>query len=299
MFERLLIPLDGSAAADAAVPLAEQIPTRLVYLLQVAPAGRSGHDGEPATAGEASLARAAERFRQQGRDVEVLRMTGDAAVRIAEAAADVDLIAMGTRGRGAGGRALFGSVADRVAREASVPTLVVWGGDRAAPNAPVRRVVVPLDGSARAEAALPVAAALADEVGVALHLIRVAEATLPLDLAVGATTPGALPYGVIPGDAYHETMAVAQRSARAYLEERAAGLAAPNRRVTVETRGGGAATELLAAVGPGDLVALASHGRSGLRRWLVGSVAERLIREAPAPILLVRSPPESEQRDRS
>jgi nucleotide-binding universal stress UspA family protein len=56
-----------------------------------------------------------------------------------------------------------------------------------------------------------------------------------------------------------------------------------------ELRTGQPAPELLAALRPGDLVVLTPHGRGGVRRWLLGSVAEKLVRLAPAPVLLVRN----------
>jgi nucleotide-binding universal stress UspA family protein len=80
-----------------------------------------------------------------------------------------------------------------------------------------------------------------------------------------------------------------RREAETYLAGIAARLAADGVRVTTEVRAGFADQEILAAVQPGDLLALASHGRGGLGRILLGSVAEKVTREAPVPVLLVRA----------
>jgi nucleotide-binding universal stress UspA family protein len=62
---------------------------------------------------------------------------------------------------------------------------------------------------------------------------------------------------------------------------------------TCEVRAGQQATELLDVIAPTDLVVMTSHGRGGVRRWLLGSVADKLVREAAGPVLLVRArPPE-------
>ncbi|MFM9106205.1 MAG: universal stress protein, partial [Chloroflexota bacterium] len=59
--------------------------------------------------------------------------------------------------------------------------------------------------------------------------------------------------------------------------------------VTTETRAGMAARELVALAGRGDLLVMSSHGRTGPARWLLGSVAEEVVRQAPCPVLLVRA----------
>lgn len=290
--DRMLVPLDGSAAAEAALPFAALIPSRLVYLLAVEPgefayrAGASGADrGETDQAAGTRhvreyLRRAAEPFHHQGREVETIVFGGDPAERILEAAADVDLIVMATHGRGAVGRALFGGVADGVARRASAPTLVVRADEHPAAAPTVTRIVVPLDGSALAEEALPHAARLGAVLGVGLHLVRVAEAHLVWDTMAASALVTA---------AYEDALTAARREATAYLADRIRAVGGLGLPVSSEVRTGGPAAELLAALEPGDLVAMTSHGRGGVRRWLAGSVAEILVREAAAPVLLVRA----------
>jgi nucleotide-binding universal stress UspA family protein len=65
--------------------------------------------------------------------------------------------------------------------------------------------------------------------------------------------------------------------------------------VTAEVRDGSPAAEILAFTVPGDLVVMTTHGRGGIRRWLLGSVAEKIVRTASVPVLLIRA---AEQADR-
>lgn len=290
MYERILVPLDGSAAAEAALAFAELIPSRRVRLLSVEP-----DDQGPMLAGVDELAawraareaeirvgleRAAETLRRQGRDVEIAVAFGDPAERINAAAADADLIAMTTHGRGAGGRSLFGSVADRVARHAPTATLIVRGGPRPTTPPPVTRLVVPLDGSARAETALPVAERLAADLGLPIHLVRVVEPP-------GPTRPRFSAAPVPPTNGDPSTADAARYLAR--LSQRLRNRDQP---ATTEILSGTPAPALLDAIRVGDLAVLSTRGYGGLRRWLLGSVADKLVRAANAPVLLVRDPSE-------
>lgn len=270
MYDRILVPLDGSELAEAALPFVELIPSRHVRLLAVEPVTgqQAGAEQPPlgsswrAMTPEAYLDRMAAPFRRQERDVELVVEAGDPRERIVAAAADVSLIAMATSGRGTLGRALLGSVADYVARHAPAPTLLVRGTDpREAPM--LARIVVPLDGSDSAEAALPVAARWAGVLGVRCHLVRAVEASP------------------------RETDEM-RRAAAAYLDEQVMRLSAHDTAASSEVLLGPAVPALLDAIGPADLVVMTTRGHGGLRRALLGSVAEQLVREAAGPVLLVR-----------
>lgn len=145
-----------------------------------------------------------------------------------------------------------------------------------------RRIVVPLDGSSLAEQALPHAEALADLTHAPLHLVRVIDPT-HLGTPLGV---------VLATDALAMQLLLDEErsAAREYLERLAQELLSRQHQVTIEYRQGPAADELLAAAQPGDLIVMTSHGRTGLRRWFLGSVAEAVIRRASVPALLVRAP---------
>lgn len=148
------------------------------------------------------------------------------------------------------------------------------------------RVVVSLDGSETAELALPAAAELSKRLGVPLHLIRVADLAW---LSIGAND-AALEYAAL-GD----TVDAEEQAARDYLAEIQQRLAGDGVTVTTEVRTGFAARELIAAVKADDLLVMASHGRSGPARWLLGSVAEDVTRRSVAPVLLIRAHRDEQQ----
>ena len=147
-----------------------------------------------------------------------------------------------------------------------------------------RRIVVPLDGSALAERALPEAEKLAGLSGAPLHLVRVVDVAALHRLAgYGAAIEAAAMVQVLEDE---------QEAAREYLERMERELAGRGLAVSTDRRRGTAAREIVAATAPGDVVVMATHGRGGMARWFLGSVAEEVARRSPVPVLLVRAAPE-------
>jgi nucleotide-binding universal stress UspA family protein len=297
MFDRILIPLDGSRIAEAALAYAELLPSQRVRMLQVEPAtGGPLADHEEAweawcasrkASGMAYLEQAGERLRQQGRIVEPVIAFGDPAACITATAADADLVIMTTHGQGAGERVLLGSVADKVARHGPCPTLLVRSTTpRTAPPC-VARVLVPLDGSALATRALPMAAAVARLLGVPIHVVRVLDAA-PLGVTLRAD-PAAT-------RAYEQAMEVARHDAEAALDVHVHQLRDQDLPATGEVLVGSPAKALLDAIAATDIVVMTTHGYGGIRRLLLGSVAATLVREAAAPVLLIRAPDRGHER---
>jgi nucleotide-binding universal stress UspA family protein len=142
------------------------------------------------------------------------------------------------------------------------------------------RIVVGLDGSEVSEVALRQGGELARRLGVPLHLIRVAD---PSVVRWGATEAAEV-YATISHEMQEEL-----DEAKTYLDRVAEPLQREGLPVTMEARGGFAARELIESVAPGDLLVVASHGRHGLQRWFIGSVAEEVARRSPVPVLIVRA----------
>jgi nucleotide-binding universal stress UspA family protein len=188
------------------------------------------------------------------------------------------MIVMTTYGRGGAGIAGLGSVADRVARHATVPTLVIRGGERGVAP-PVGRIVVPLDGSNLSELALPHAMDLADVLGVPVALVRV------LDTAVLGE---AARLGNYAATRYVEAIDTVRSAASAYLTRHEQTVRDRDIAVSSQLIEGSPANELLGAIREGDLVVMTTHGRSGFSRWLLGSVADKIVRYGAGPVLLVR-----------
>lgn len=298
MYERILVPLDGSGAAEAALAFTEHLRSQTIRLLRVEPndlllippsVTGVGPDWEDRfterVRGE--LEPVAESLRNGGRTVEVEVRSGDAAEEIIASAEDADLVVMTTHGRGAAGRVIFGSTADRVARHGTTPTLLIRrGADADGPVTP-GRVVVALDGSELAEQALPEAEKLARVLDVPIHLVRAVGADDVLATVRGDRGSATADSGQ-EEDAYERARLETERQATEYLEDRARGLRDASLTTEVELLKGTPAFVLLWMIQPDDVVVMTTHGLGGYRRWMIGSVAEKLVREAAGPVLLVR-----------
>ncbi len=141
------------------------------------------------------------------------------------------------------------------------------------------RIVVGLDGSELAEGALRSGAELAKALGIPLHLVRVAD----LATVHWGATEASDSYAALSQEMDHEKTAAAS-----YLGVMAAPLRDDGLTVTTEVRSGTAARELIKLSTPNDLIVVASHGRHGLERLLLGSVAEEVARKAAGPVLISR-----------
>jgi nucleotide-binding universal stress UspA family protein len=189
-----------------------------------------------------------------------------------------DLIVMGTHGRGGMAHVLLGSVAERVVRTAHCSVLTL----RDRPDRAVRQVLVPTDFSATADAALDCAFVLAARLGAGLQLLHVVDDPF---LAEGMAAEAYI--------AEAPTVRTAMlRDAQARLKHRSSW---PGVDVTVHTEvvfGHNAKTIAeYAAMRNIDLIVMGTHGRTGVAHLLLGSVAERLVRTAPCPVLTVRQTP--------
>jgi nucleotide-binding universal stress UspA family protein len=209
-------------------------------------------------------------------DVEYRIEEGVAAEEIVRAGDGLgcDLIVIGTHGRSGVSRVLAGSVAETVLRKASCPVLALRHQEPAPPREPVRVILHPTDFSPSSEAALRVARLLAREHGARLVILHVT----PLDVVL----EGGL---VVRGDPS------ADRNA---LEALCSRMDGTDLKYPVELRldRGDAAAEILRAARDVQcsLIVMGTHGRSGLSRLLMGSVAEAVLRGGRFPVMTVKLP---------
>jgi nucleotide-binding universal stress UspA family protein len=275
---RILVPVDGSPEASAALPYAAALatPGTEIVLLTVVP---SATDADAARAG---LETAAQRLRVAGQTVRTEVATGNPARRIVDIAAELraEMIVMASHGRGAIGRLIYGSVADRVGRESPVPVMVVRTKQLAPGPVGISRLVVPLDGSSRAESALPVATTISQRLGTPISLVRVVDPADAMPPAVGVDE-------AIPFEIYDEAEKELEQEARRYLEMRAQKLREQGLPMTTSVLVGSPARSIEEATHVGDVLVLSSHERTGVMRWLLGSLAEKLAREDESPVILV------------
>jgi nucleotide-binding universal stress UspA family protein len=207
-------------------------------------------------------------------------------VIIDAAAAEKDtLIAMATHGRSGLHRWLLGSVAEKVLRGAANPLLLV----RAAESPPgwdmpaLRSIIVPLDGSDVAEKVLPSVEALAKGLNLEVILVRV------FGVPYGAYSGGEGFYNTAQMEKFVATL---QSEAGEYLEQKAAALRNHGvSRVSCVVKEGIDADEIIsfARSTPDNLIAMCTHGRSGVQRWVLGSVTETVVRHSGDPVLIVRA----------
>jgi nucleotide-binding universal stress UspA family protein len=301
MYSKVLVPLDGSKTAEKVLPLARcfarslQIPVELLGVVDIAEMARH------VSADQASMIRtlvedATKRFGvyldrvAKNFPVGQVQCTvgkGNAAEAIIEsAAADKQtLIAMATHGRSGLDRWLLGSVAEKVLRGASNPTLVVRAKDEKSPGwemATLKRVIVPLDGSELSERILPHVEALARHVDLEVVLLGVYGGPL----AAGGTGEGF--YNTGPMDAF---IAGLRAETVTYLASKAEQMTHKGlSKVSFAAKEGLESDEIIAVAkeAPDTLIAMCTHGRSGVKRWMLGSVTETVVRHSDDPVLVVR-----------
>lgn len=295
MFDRLLVPLDGSDTADRGLAQAEALLTRTggeAVLLRAVPsaAGLRGESFDRLVSGEKAEAEDALKLAAGRLSEKRLRArwdvaAGDPAEAILEAARreDVGLIVICTHGRSGLRRWALGSTAERVLRSTERPVLLVRARS-GADATEARTILLASDGSEAARAAVDPAAAWAARFGAEIAVLSV-DVPEVVPLSAGGSTlagPWAVPAPV---------GAPAREEGRAVAEGLAEEIAARGIRAHGESATGDPArtiVERAKALGAG-LIAMATHGRSGLDRWFMGSVTEKVLREAETPMLVVRS----------
>lgn len=309
MYTRILVPLDGSKAAERVLPYARFVGSKLsvpVELLAIVDVVEIGLHISPDKAhllndvientlqrSEQYLRRVAETFS----DVEV-RCTVQKGVAeeviIDKAAEDPGtLISMAAHGRSGLDRWLLGSVAEKVLRGASNPVLLYRPSEEERPQgyAFLRTIIAPLDGSELAEAVLPAVTELAKRLDAEVILFRAYH----------------IPYtAMVPADGYYppidyELIENFREEAISYLEKKAEALKQLGvAKVSCVAKEGFAADQIisLARQTQDNLIAMCTHGRSGIRRWVLGSVTETVVRHSGDPVLVIRAQHEPQPGER-
>lgn len=278
MVGTVIVALDGSKLAEQALPIAQQIAENMgvvITLLQVIP------PDAPAELRDEASEYLEETAVALAFPTQVMIRIGEPAAEIIAGAAEMPapVIVMTTHGRGGLGRLLYGSVADQVVRDSHVPVLLVRAGLPPSASQPLKSILVPLDGSAYAETALPPAIELACAFDADLWLARVAEANMALGdpLKTRALAEG-----------YHHAV----QEAGAYLDAVAERLGDTGVRIYTQQLAGFAEDEILAFERQAaiDLVVIATRPRSsGLGGLGIQNLAQDVLRHGVAPILMIRT----------
>jgi nucleotide-binding universal stress UspA family protein len=301
MYRKILVPLDGSPSAENVLPYARALAKRLalpVDVLEVVDIVEMAR-GVPAAEGLFINQLAEDEARRSGAYLNAVAQSfavaavhcmvkrGHAADIIVDTVAgDQDtLIAMATHGRSGVNRFLLGSVAEKVLRGAANPLLLVRANEaaRTEGEAVLKSVIVPLDGSELAETILPV----------------VEESAKKLQLEVILIRAYAVPYGAYTaGEGFYDPVNLEGFLARLreetidYLENKTAELKRRGiEKVSYVAKEGLSADEIIkfARATPDNLIAMCSHGYSGVKRWVLGSVTETVVRHSGNPVLVLRA----------
>jgi len=288
----IVVPLDGSELAEGAVPYAAALARGLGAKLVLVTAWE-GTESElgadfPSMAMEVEQKATAyfgeylDRVKSglpPGVEAEVMIRAGDAADEIIQAVGETGarMLVMATHGRSGIGRWMYGSTAGHLLRHATVPIVAVGPHalERSGAEIAFKHIMVPLDGSALSEQAVPVATSLASAFGARISLVR------GVRWAVQAY-PYSLPDAYIP-----QVDQELEAGAKKYLQRHQQSISGVEAHSFIVR--GAVAEGLIDFVDKEsvDLVVMTTHARSGLARAALGSVADRML-QAVAPIMLIR-----------
>lgn len=312
LFHHIVVPLDGSKLAERALVPAHRIAramatlakngdadesqVRLILLRSASPTSLVAADpflyDELARMAldeaQAYLNATAADLPASAVVVETKAVAGPAAEAIVHYAEDnaADLIVLSSHGRTGGSRWVYGSVAEKVLHHAPCAVTII----RAQAKLDMfenRAILVPLDGSELAERALEPAMVLAKGVGSDVILLRVVPTPEPVPESL--VSPGG------PSAGQRQTVEQKEREeAESYLQRIYNSLPTAHLFFDVAIATGYVADAIVdyAVAHHVDLIVMSSHGRSGVSRWLYGSVAEKVLRGAECATMIIRAPSE-------
>ena len=292
VIQQVAVALDGSAFSEAALPVAERIArmfdATLVLLtvlpargaLRILPKGRSS--GNPLEAGQVEtelyLSELAGKYRTAGIRTDYYLAAGPVAQAIDTMVRelDADLLVMSTHGRSGIGRFMLGSNASAAIQVSSRPVLLMRPQAAGTATPLVRKVLAPLDGSSAAERVLPWMQAVAAVVECEFILLVVPE------------VPEPAMYGAM-AEAVDDLRQRAEANSQRYLAQMTARLTDLGLQVRPVVGGSRPATAILelAEQEEVDLILLATHGRGGVDRLIIGSVADRVVHHSTCPVFLL------------
>jgi nucleotide-binding universal stress UspA family protein len=303
MYRRILVPLDGTRFGEHAVPYAVALATRSgaavellhvhhhqeldsdlaampQYRFQQMEQADLAHDRNSQAAEATYLEHlAGEIEARYGIKVATRVVTGATAEAIAMEAGDMvaDLVVLSSHARTGFGRAWHGHIAAELIQQLNVPALCVRPADAGAPLTapPLRRVLIALDGSDFSEQVLDAAIPLVQALGAEPTLLHVVTPT-PLTMSGTSDVQRVIP-----------NRAEALSYLTTIVDRHGARMGTPAL-IALEEPDPAVAIAQVLAHGDYDMVAMATHGRSGLSRLLVGSVAEKVLALSARPVLLYR-----------
>ncbi|WP_256300602.1 universal stress protein [Haloarchaeobius salinus] len=283
MFDEILVPTDGSECATAAVGYAEDLArhydaaVHVLHVVDSRTAENVPQQEERGLRAEAIVEEVTEEVEAADLEVEGAVRTGVPHRTILEYVEknDIDLVVMGTHGRTGVERYLLGSVTEKVLRRSDVPVLTVRDTDDGSVHYPFESVLIPTDGSDAADAAADVGLDVAARYGSEVHVVSVVDA-----FSMGLDVRSQLMTDALEDAAAEAVESIAGRADDSVARvEKTVGYGRPYRKLRRYVEENDI-----------DLVVMGTHGRTGLERYLIGSVTEKIVRTSPVPVLTVRDP---------
>jgi len=284
MFERMVLLLDTSEPAEAVIPYAVHLASKMGSELDVV----NVIEGEASSErlAKAYLDKIVDDIKEPGiRKKRSVILRGKAADQILDYVErnKIDIIASASHGHSGIRKWFIGSTVDKIVRGTKVPVLLVHSKEKGSitRQAAFTHVLLPLDGSKAAEAALPITESIANKIKVRVSLIR---AVSPLvDQYAGP------PEGYVV-DYTGKVMQALEEEATDYLKQTAKLFEEKGILVSTTMIMGSPATEILKYIEKQkvDLVIMSTHGRAGFGRWILGSVENKILHSVEIPLLIVR-----------
>lgn len=286
MFEKILVPLDGSELAKQVFGCVLDL-VKAFHPAVVIAGVCEPHETEHERACRAYIDEEARLVRQNVADpslnLETVVLLGKPADMILEYANehDIGLIVISSHGRSGIRPWSLGSTANKVLHRVGVPLIMVRSTDAAPPPDIFNRILVPLDGSERGETILPYVAEIHRRISAEVILLRV------LEPGKHVRSIGGLDYVRFED----RKMTTAYKEALGYLDRAAGKLAAGPGEVSKDVRVGDSAAEIIKHADEKrcTLVAMPSHGHSGIESWLYGSVTYKVLQAGKEAVMLVPS----------
>jgi nucleotide-binding universal stress UspA family protein len=292
MFERILVPLDGSNTAEIVFPYVVDFAERFaseVFLVHVEETKRTAENKKAIAYLEGARLKINGMMEnwgaRPGTKLETKELNGNPAVEILKYAAEIDagLIAVASHGASSTGPWPLGNIAAKILRASTFPVLLIRkpaAETSLAEKKLIKKILAPLDGSKLGEAAIPFAVELARKKEAGIVLFRVVE---PVTSFVGPT--GEIAWNFI--NTYEKN---ALANVMNYLERVKNSLSSADASLEMATGEGQPASEIMdyAQANKIDLIAMSTHGRSGVGRWVYGSVTEKVLHSGDEPVLVVQ-----------
>lgn len=277
---RILVPLDGTPQAAAALPLAQQIAHATsgeITLLRVSSERPGLHERLPFGSAQQYLSDLAGELQRDGLPVQYWVRTDDTVTAILEeiCISGADLVVMATHGRSGLGRAVLGSVTEQIIAHSPVPVMTLRPGRK--PVHQIKTLLVPVDETAGGALALQPAIELGQSVAARLVLLDVVEPVLlETDAAALHENEKRESAGLSAAWVYVEQLVARVRAAGVQVEGRA------------EFGPAAATIREIATQVDADMIVMSTRARGLLARAILGSVTDEIVRTAQCPVLVVR-----------